>query len=480
MLAAAVQPAFNWIEVFAIPIAANIMETQPIVLLLFLVAVIFADSGAPLPLGEAGSTLLLLGLQWWAMFINYRLQHRMEQRTATILHILGVVFAFGLVLLTNLTIFDQQPMIVVIAGLVIFCWKRGIDKAKAELYDEQLIFVFKLGVGILLAVLALSVLSSSGPLQDAAATLGYALPLFFLSGLIALSFTRVSMIRREHARQGIPQAHSMQGWLVALTFLWGVMVVGALTLETFSFRIIQEVLLPIWNSLANIVGWIIYAVFWVMLVIFQFFNLLFHFKPQTAKVPQGSVGPKGHASVPPGIEQFPGWLILLGRLFLVVLVLLALIVIFRAILLHVRPRLEQDSEEEIREALSMRSILRERRRERTSQAQRKEETLLDALDPGSVRARYRELLQQMAEHGERVSRRPEETPMEYQRRLLAMMGKSSDDMGQGDEESEREMLADLTGAYINERYGERQAELQVLDGSGWIVRMAERLGRRGA
>ncbi len=211
MLPAPVRPAFNWIEVFAIPVSANIMETQPIVLLLFFLAVVFAGAGTPVPLGEAGITLLLLGLQWWAMFINYRLRQGMEQRTATILHVSGVVFAFGLALLTNLTTFDL-PMIIVIAGLVIFCWKRGIDKAKEGLYDEQLIFVFKLGVGILLVVLTLSVLSPNGPLQYASVTLGYALPLFFLSGLIALSFMRVSMIRREHARQGIPQANSTS-WL---------------------------------------------------------------------------------------------------------------------------------------------------------------------------------------------------------------------------------------------------------------------------
>ena len=127
----------------------------------------------------------------------------------------------------------------------------------------------------------------------------------------------------------------------------------------------------------------------------------------------------------------------------------------------------------------MRSILRERRRDRASEAQQKEGTLLETLDPESVRARYRELLQQMAEHGERLSKRPEETPMEYQGRLLALMGKSSDDRKPGDEASDREMLADLTRAYINERYGERQADLQPQDGSGWISRMAERLNRRG-
>jgi hypothetical protein len=470
-----VRPAFNWIEVFAIPLSANIMETQPIVLLLFFVAVVFAGAGAPLPLGGAGITLLLLGLQWWAMFINYRLHQGMKQRTATILHISGVVFAFGLALLTNLKTFDL-PVIFVIAGIVMFCWKRAIDKTKNKLYDEQLLFVFKLGVVTLLFILIVSVVSPSGPLQDVAATLGYALPLFFLSGLIALSFTRVSIIRRE--RQGIPQANLTRGWPGALTFLWGVMVLGALALETFSFRIIQELLLPIWNILAIIVSWIIYAVFWVILVIFQFLGWLFHFQPSVEKMPQAASQYTANSNMPPGMEQFPTWLILIGRLFLLAIVLLALSAIFRVILLHARLRLEQEGEEEIREILSMRSILRERQQERKSQAQQKEETLLDALDSGSVRALYRELLQQMAEHGERLSRRPEETPMEYQKRLFTLIESFADDVEQSDMVSDREMLADLTRAYIDERYGERQAELRPHDDPGWISRMAERLGRR--
>ena len=381
------------------------MEAQPIVMLLFIGAVVFTGTNTPLPLGEAGITLLLLGLQWWAMFINYLLRKGISQERTNLLHVVGVGIAFGLALLTNLTTFDV-PMIVVIAGLVIFCWKRGIDKAKDERSDERLIFVFKVGVGIFLGALVLSVFSLDGPL------LSYAWPRFFLSGLLALSFTRVSMIRREHARQGIPQTNATRSWLVALTFLWGILVVGALALETFSFHMLQILFLPLWNMLAFIVAWIIYAILWVFLFIYQLLNSLFHFKFSSAKMPQTPA-----QNTPPGphplshIGSYPAWLLLTGRLLLVVLVLIVLFILFRVILRHVLPSLEQDSEEEIREALSMRSILRKRRQEHKSQAQQEVFPLLDALDPESARARYRELLQRMAERGEHLSRRSEETPL---------------------------------------------------------------------
>ena len=474
-LSAPVRPAFDWIEVFAIPVATNIMETQPIVILLFFATAIFAGPDAPSPPGEANITLLLLGLQWWAMFINYRLRKGISQRTVTILHIAGVVIAFGLTLLMNLITFDL-PMIVVIAGLVIFCWKRGVDKARYELNDEQLIFVFKVGVGILLAMLVPGALFANGQLQDLPAILSYALPLFFLSGLIALSFTRVGMIRREHARQGIPQADATRGWLVALTFLWGVLIVGALALETFSFRTLQALLLPLWNILAFIVAWIIYAMLWVLFSLSQLLNALFHFKPVPVKTSTTPAHPLPPASHPLSIaDQIPSWALLIGRLLLVAIILLVLFLIFRAILRHVRPHLEQDSEEEIREALSMRGILRERRQEHKIHAQQKAGVLLDMLAPGSARARYRELLQQMADHDKHLSRRPEETPMEYQKRLLALMERASDDGV-----SDRKLLTDLTGAYIHERYGEMSAELQEPSESPtWISHLAERLGKRG-
>lgn len=464
-----VRPAFDWIEVVAIPIAANIMETQPIVLLLLFATVIFAGPDASSPFGEGSITLLLLGLQWWAMFINDRLRKGSSQRTATMLHSAGVVIAFGLMLLTSLNAFDI-PMIVVIAGLTIFCWKRGIDKAKYALNDEQLILVFKIGVGILLVLLVPGIFAGNEQWHDLAAVLSYALPLFFLSGLIALSFTRVGMIKREHARQGIPQADSTRGWLVALTFLWGLLIVGALALETFSFRVFQVLLLPLWDILAFIVAWIIYIIIWVLFSLYQFIDSLAHFKPAPQKPPASTHAPTSGAHPFPQAAQFPPWVFITGRLLLVAVILLVLFVLFRTILRHARPRVEQDSEEEIREALSMRGILRERRQEHKAASQ-PGEAVLDMLAPGSARARYRELLQQMADHDEHLRRRPEETPMEYQKRLLALMERSTDD-----EASDRKMLTDLTGTYLRERYGETAAELHEPEGLNWISRMAERLG----
>jgi hypothetical protein len=55
------------------------------------------------------------------------------------------------------------------------------------------------------------------------------------------------------------------------------------------------------------------------------------------------------------------------------------------------------------------------------------------------------------------------------------MNSSAADMLKDDEVSDREILADLTRAYIKERYGERAAELQVRAIPTWVAHLAERL-----
>nr|MDQ2888755.1 DUF4129 domain-containing protein [Chloroflexota bacterium] len=145
------------------------------------------------------------------------------------------------------------------------------------------------------------------------------------------------------------------------------------------------------------------------------------------------------------------------------------------VLRQARPSLETDSEEEIREALSVREVLRERRQEHSQQTKNSEEVALEPLDPRSARARYRELLQEMARA--HLGRRLEETPVEYQKRLGAFIEKASARASpQEAMPPDRELLDQLTRAYTTERYGGRQAEIgQRADLRAWIVRLGARL-----
>ncbi len=183
------------------------------------------------------------------------------------------------------------------------------------------------------------------------------------------------------------------------------------------------------------------------------------------------------SSRPSPYDLIPSWLLLAGRIALVVILLVVLFLIVRAVLRQARPSLEMDSEEEVREALSIRAVLRERRQEDRQQVAKEEVVVLESLDSGSVRARYRELLQEMARTGANLGRRPEETPVEYQKHLIALIEKASARTpSQEDIPPDREMLDELTRAYVAERYGGKRAEIdQHADVHAWIARLGERL-----
>jgi Domain of unknown function (DUF4129) len=113
------------------------------------------------------------------------------------------------------------------------------------------------------------------------------------------------------------------------------------------------------------------------------------------------------------------------------------------------------SEDEIREGLSVRSILRARRQRR----QKRSKVMLEPLDPTSARARYRELLQAMARQGNELGRRLNETPTEYQTRLQTFFKKTAAEETQKDgTPSAAAILDELTRAYALERYGGKQID----------------------
>ena len=457
---ARVRPASNWIELFAIPIVISIMETQPIAVgLLFAIWFLSQQSGTS-PLDGWSLTLLLLGLHWWAMFVKHLAQGR-DERLAQPLHLLGLFVALALTIGLEIAMNQNIPNLLLSAALVIWAWRHGMEQARKGISDEQLITSFKIGFVVLLVVLVVALLyanlNTSAVLLDA---LAQALPLFFLSGLLALSFTRLNTIRKENASHA--PVHSRvdptRAWLVVLTLTWGAIVAGALALEIFSFQTIEAWLQPFWNFLGFIVFWLLYAI--DVLLTLLLYPLLWLFpslqQPLPAQTQQHNVRPH-QAGPPPNLSVSPT-LLLIGRLVLLALVLIILVLIIRAVLKRWRlAHKTDDDEEEIREGLSMGAILKARRQERQrSRQQRDAAFTLEVLDPNSARARYRELLQTIAWNRVALARRPHETPAEYQQRLQILLRKATANNGEHDDAPpDPVILAELTRAYTQERYGGR-------------------------
>jgi hypothetical protein len=453
------QRAFNWIDLLAIPLATAVMETQPIAILLLFISEFTTQEIQPWVLNAGIITLLVLGLQWWAMFVAFLVRHQRYERYGRILHLAGLVMAIVLLALSV-----DSSILIPAALFTLGFWWLGLVQSHAELRDERLILTFKIGFLVLVGTL---VLAFGAPTPaDILTPLALDLPLFFLSGLFALSFTRLSMIRKEQARlPGVMQTNTIRSWFLTLTLAWSAMMVCALALETFSFQFIQNLVQPLWNLLGLLIDWVLFLLF-VLLSLFKFPSIS-ALPPPSLSHPQYSAIAAQHA--PAALSSS---LVLIARLIFIVLALLLIFFIIRAILRTWRLAHPQESEEEIREGLSLRAFLQELRPQQTSPPL--QENPLEQLDPVSARARYRSLLQTLAMQEKFLAHRSNETPLEYERRLLTRLPQLPDDALQ-EQLADTLQLKELTTAYMYERYAGKASQPAGGDFPTWLRRIVRRL-----
>jgi Domain of unknown function (DUF4129) len=475
------QHSFNWIENLAIPIASSIMETQPIIiLLLFWGPLLVNIQGAQVPINEVELTLILLGMQWWALFVQHLVSRGMDPGRTRIFQIAGLCAALLIFILLN--VFTANNLVfalVIVVGSVLWAWKRGIDRTRTELNEEQLIQAFRIGFIIIIALLMFTTILPSQSFSLPTGLLAQVLPLFVLSGLLAISFTRLLQIQQDNARHPTGKKDSTRTWALALTGIWVAVVAIAIALETFSFTLIQRIILPIWNFIGTLVLLIIEGIFFII-------SFLLNLFPASAPAPirlpntdQTKAQPSHPIQHPKPPAPSPE-LILIGRIFLLVLVVVAILIFVRLVLGRVRTRVEDDSEEEERESLDIGAILNERREERQKRRQKAADFTLEELEPNSARARYRGMLLALEEDEAGLAKLPAETPQEYQRRLALAIRTAPPSIGQPDAgaPAELEVLEELTRAYVRERYGAKEAvEAEKGYLGTWVPYLIRRLHR---
>lgn len=457
------------------------METQPIALALqLLLPTITADNSVQL-LDTVTITLLMLGMQWWTMLIKHLAQRGLQENLSTILQVLGLVLALLALVVTHLDLLKHIFILIVGIVLLGWFWKRAMDRNKTGLSDEHLITAFKVGFIILLTVLAWAVIYPPG--IDLRGALARSLPLFFLSGMVALSFTRISVIKKENARHPGSQAkNATDSWVFALTVTWIAIVVIGIALEALPLQVIIALLNPLWELLGLIVGAIFFLVgliFTALVYVLQFIaSLLFSLLGQPGKptkMPQ--LAPQSPKIALAGQHTGGDAAQVLGRIALVLVLLTVLIFAIRFARSRMR-RVEDtaEEEEEVREGLDMNSILKARREERRKRRQ-KTTFELEALDPHSARARYRDFLQTLAEQEHSLERRSAETPVEYQRRIQDELKNipAQEDGAPPDPE----ILTELTQAYARERYGGKGSDEQAQHYlQTWVPHLLQRLAGR--
>jgi len=451
------------------------METQAIALVLTFLAIAYLGDNNAVPLGAESITLLLLGLHWWARAVSALTHSRLSTMRARLLQLLGLFLAVALNVVTHMSLLNNTPALFFSIILIIGFWGVGMYRVQTGPSDEYVLTSFKIGLGVLLGVLILTLLNSDPIYQVLSDGLTYGLPTFFLSGLIALSFTRIMMLRKENANaaQSGSQGDPTRGWLLILTLAWVIVIVSTLAFEAFGFQPVVVVASFLWSGLGIVANFI-------LLLLSPLFNLLAKLSallsvpllPPQQPLPAPRPAPNHGPPPLPYLAE----ILLIARLVLLAILLVILFFVIRGVLRRWRMAPDDESEEEIRESLSRESILKTRREQQQQRQKTSDLAALESLDPNSARARYRELLQELAWNGEKLARRPNETPAEYEKRLLALLKKGPSE-AQGDgTPTDPAVLDELTAAYMQERYGGKRAGLEHAEYvQGWIPRFVRRL-----
>jgi ABC-type xylose transport system permease subunit len=446
------------------------MEAQPAALVMLLISLV-TRSQLPVQLVNAGGIVLLaLGLLWWAMLVESLLRRTQRARLGGWLYVMGWLAAFAALgwpyvphLLTGVSI----GALFLDALLVTWFWRRGMRRAQVGFRYGEFITSFKIGFGVLLGILLLViVLPQESGLRDALAA---ATPVYFLSGLIAISLSRLGGIRRESPADDA-QADPTRPWLFALAAFGLALLLLTVLIELIfpfhAFESVLTILTPVWNAIGTGLSWLLYGVvflLWPIYLLISFLVGLFRGKGnQQQPPPIGNLhrppvkGPQGPPAIPPELYT-------IGRGVLIALAVLVVVLVIRSFLKRRLVRGRDEEVEEVREGLDARSLLSQRWREWWNRRRRKSDAApgLELLDPDSARARYREVLLAAAEVGEGLPRRPPETPTEYQARLLASLEQAPPDQHPATLEpvhADAAVLEELTGAYNGERYGGRRTD----------------------
>jgi len=426
-----------------VPVPASLMEAQPFVLALCFGSLLFTGQSDVFPLVEGSITLLVLSLYWWALLVRQVIQLRIGEQWANLLYLPGLFVTFAMIVGTHTAFVDNIPQIVFAAALSAWIWRRGMARVEQGLQEEQLITALKVGFVVLLAMLLFTIVYPKPVYKVLLDALVYALPMFFLSGVIALSLSHFGTIKGEYTRRssGGSQADPSHMWLGMLPFLWMAIVLSTIVLAAFAFEPVVILLSPLVNALRAFLSWLL--------------SLIVNPPPprhrRVLKPPPSGIGLK---PIHPHPYHNP-YAAILQLILVIVMVLLAIFVLVMVFLLLVKilrkwRSARQSDEDEVRERLPARSTLRARRKRK----RRRPTFALEPLDATSARARYRGLLQVMDRRGDDLGRRPEETPIEYQSRLLTFVKDAPGDATQEDETpADAAILDDLTGAYMRERYG---------------------------
>jgi hypothetical protein len=366
-----------------------------------------------------------------------------------------------------ISFFTKYPPFVfgIIAGL--YFWWRGINLARSRLYFDDIYHSFLIQLATLVFLIIMwSFTYKSGPLKNITSSIGIYVVGFFFFGLLALALTNLRVIQEKFRKKGELSKNFGRRWLTTiLIVIGGVIMLGVGFASIFSSQFVS-LLGKFMNSISGaysaVINFILLAIGLLVQLIYDIGEFLINLIPKPkALTTTPETSPLVATTTTPGsggVYYNPQLVLIVKLVFLALIVFGVIFLISKAI--RRRHQTEQSEDiEEVQESLwswegfkadlmvFFKSIFQLFKRTHKP-VQANIATDWQVEDDIERRLNIREIYQHLLWHGARlkIPREKYETPSEYARRL----GRAVPDG--------KEPLDEITGLYIDARYGDHPVE----------------------
>jgi Domain of unknown function (DUF4129) len=352
----------------------------------------------------------------------------------------------------------------IIAGL--YLWWRGISLSRSRLYFDDIYHSFLIQLAALVFLIIMwSFTYKTGPLKNITSNIGVYVVGFFFFGLLALALTNLRVIQEKFRKKGELSKNFGRRWLTTiLIVIGGVVLLGIGFASIFSSQFVS-LLGKFMNSISGAYGNIVYFIlllvgFLVTLIyyVWEFFiSLITNGAKPEPPTPAQLLQPNNPKTNTKGVVS-PGFLLIIKLVVLALIVFGVIFLISRAIQRRHQREQTEDIEEEQESLWSWEGFKADllvflkaifqlfKRKKQPAQANIAVDWQVE--DDVERRLNIREIYQHLLWHGSRlkIPREKYETPSEYARRLGQVVPDG------------KEPLDEITGFYIDARYGDHPAE----------------------
>ncbi len=363
--------------------------------------------------------------------------------------------------------FAKYPPFVfaIIAGL--YLWWRGISLSRSRLYFDDIYHSFLIQLVLLVFLIIMwSFTYKTGPLKNITSNIGIYVVGFFFFGLLALALTNLRIIQEKFRKKGELSKNFGRRWLTTiLIVIGGVTLLGIGFASIFSSQFVS-LLGKFMNSISGaysaVINFILEAIGLLVQLIYDIVEFLISLIPKVkAPTTTPETSPLVSTTTTPGsggVYYNPRLVLIVKLVFLALIVFGVIFLISRAIQRQHRKELTEDVEEEQESLWSWEGFKSDlmvffkaifqlfKRKKKPAPANIAADWQVE--DDIERRLNIREIYQHLLWHGSRlkIPREKYETPSEYARRL----GQALPDG--------KEPLDEITGFYIDARYGDHPAE----------------------